>query len=49
MATKGERGQGGHKLGVWDQQIQTIMYKIYKQQGTIVQHGELYSTFYNKP
>ena len=40
---------GGHKVGVWDQQIQTIMYKIYNQQGTIVQHGELYSTFCNKP
>ena len=31
MVTKGEKG-GGDKLGVWDQQIQTTIYKIDKQQ-----------------
>ena len=33
----------GNKLGVWDQQIQTTVYKIDKQQGPAVQHRELYS------
>ena len=37
------KGVGGDKLGVWDQQIQTTMYKIDKQQGPTVQHRELYS------
>ena len=32
MVTKGERGWGRDKLGDWDQQIQTIIYKIDKQQ-----------------
>ena len=31
MATKGERGWGD-KLEVWDLQIETIRYKIVKQQ-----------------
>ena len=34
---------GGDKLGVWDQQVQITVYKIDKQQGPTVQHGELYS------
>ena len=38
----------GSKLGVWDQQIQTV-YKIVKQQGPAVQHRELYSVSCNKP
>ena len=33
MVTKGERGERRDKLGVWDEQIQTTMYKIGKQQG----------------
>ena len=37
------------KLGVWDQQTQTIIYRMDKQQGPIVQHRELYSISYNKP
>ena len=36
------------KLGVWDQQIQTTIYKIDKQQGPAVQHRELYSISCNK-
>ena len=36
------------KLGVRDQQIQTTIYKINKQQGPTVQHGELYSISCNK-
>ena len=33
-----ERGLGRDKLGVWDQQIQTTIYKIEKQQGPTVKH-----------
>ena len=29
--------------GVWDQQIQTVIYKTDKQQGLIVEHRKLYS------
>ena len=35
------RGRNG--LGVWDWQIQTITYGIDIQQGSTVQHRELYS------
>ena len=31
MVTKGEKGWGRDKLGVWDYQIQTTVYKIHKQ------------------
>ena len=47
MVTKGERW-GADKLGVWDQQIQTTIYKPDKQQGPTVQHRELYSISCNK-
>ena len=47
IVTKGERRRD--KLGVWDQQIQTTMYKIGNQQGPTVWHGELYSISCNKP
>ena len=30
------------KLGIWDEQIQTIIYNTGKQQGPTVQHKELY-------
>ena len=40
MVTKGESGVD--KLGVWDQQIQTIIYNTDKQQDPTVQHRELY-------
>ena len=42
LVTKGRKG-GRDKLGVWDQQIQTTIHKIDKQQGFTVQHRELYS------
>ena len=42
------KGVGRDKLGVWDQQIQTSVYKIDKQ-GPTVQHRELYSISCNKP
>ena len=35
MVTKGERG-GRHKLGVWDWNIHTTIYKIDNQQGSTV-------------
>ena len=43
--TCGCQGGGGRedKLGVWDQQIQTTIYKVDKRQGPTVQHRELYS------
>ena len=37
------------KLGVWDQQMQTVIYRMDKQQGPTVQHRELYSISYDKP
>ena len=37
-----QRGKGGRdKLRVWDEQIQTTMYKIGKKQRCTVQHKEL--------
>ena len=41
MVMEGEAGRD--ILGDWDQQIQTTIYKIDKQQGPTVQHRELYS------
>ena len=38
MVTKGERG-GRDKLGVWDLQIHTIIYKIGKQQDLLYSSG----------
>ena len=38
-----ERVWGKDGLGVWDQQMQTITYKLDKQQGPTDQYRELYS------
>ena len=38
MVTRGKREQGKDKLRVWDQQIQTTMYKTDTQQGPTVWH-----------
>ena len=46
---KMEKGWGRDGLGVWGQQMQTIIYLMGKQQGPTVQYGELYSTFFKKP
>ena len=43
-----EWGQG-QGLGVLDQQMQTITYRVDKQQGPTITHGKLYSFSYNKP
>ena len=43
------RGGGRDGLGVWDQQMQTIIYRMDKQKGPTVQHKELYSISWDKP
>ena len=40
---------GGDGPGGWDQQRQTIMYRMDKQQGPTVEHRELDPISYNKP
>ena len=44
---KGKGGAG--ELGVWDQQMQTITYRMDKQQGPTVEHRELYPISCDKP
>ena len=44
---KGRRGEED-KLGGWDYQIQTTIYKIDKLQGPTIKHRELCSISYNK-
>ena len=39
----------GDGEGVWGQQMQTIIYRMDKQQGPPVEHPELYSTSCDKP
>ena len=39
---KEKRGWGSDKLGVWNQEIHTTVYKIDKQCGPTVQHRENY-------
>lgn len=46
MVTKGER-EDGDKLGVWDEQVHTIMPKIGNQQEFTMLHREIYLIFYN--
>ena len=45
---KGKVG-GRDKLGVWGQQMQTVMYRMDNQQGPTAQHRELYSISCDKP
>ena len=45
-----EGGSGGEEgLGVQDQQMQTIICRMDKQQGPTLQHREQYSISYDKP
>ena len=44
-----EEGWEREGLGVWDQQRQTIIYSMEKQQGPSVQHREIYSIFHDEP
>ena len=47
---KEKRGWGSDKLGVWNQEIHTTVYKIDKQYGPTVQHRENYIQYLiNKP
>ena len=48
MLIKGEREWTMAKLTVWDQQIQTTVYKADRQQGSTIQFRELYSVSQNK-
>lgn len=41
-----ERGMEKLGLGVWDQQMQTIIHRMVKQQASIVKQRGLYSLFY---
>ena len=43
MITEGDSVEGGDKLGVQNQQIQTATYKLEKQEEATMQHRELYS------
>ena len=49
--TCGCQGRGVERdgQGVWDQQMQTVIYRMGKQQGPTVQHRELYSISCDKP
>ena len=49
MVAKGEGGGGRAGVGVWDEQMQTIIYRVDKQQGPTVEHRELYSISWDKP
>ena len=44
-----EGGEEREGIGVWDQERQTIIYRMDKEQGPTVQHGELYSISCDKP
>ena len=44
MLVRVEAGLGKDGLGVWDQHMQTIMYRTDKQQTPTTLHRELYST-----
>ena len=49
ITTGSSEWSGREGLGVWDLQMQTILYKMDKQQGPTVQHRELYLISYNNP
>ena len=46
---QGGGGWGRERLGVQDQQMQTGICRMYKQQDPTVQHWELYSVSCDKP
>ena len=49
VVAMGEGGEGRDGAGVWGQQMQTIIYRMDKQQGPTVAHRELYSISCDKP
>ena len=46
---QGEGGRGRDGQGAWDEQMQTIICGMDKQQGPTVEHRELYSIPCDKP
>ena len=46
---QGGGGWGMDGVGIWVQQMQTIIYRMDKQQGPAIQHKELYSISCDKP
>ena len=46
---QGGRGLERVGVGVWDQQMQTGIHRMDKQEGPTVQHRELYSISCDKP
>ena len=48
VVAQGERSWGMDGARVWGEQMQTVTYRMDKQQGPTVQHGELYSTPWDK-
>ena len=48
VSAKGQGVRGGG-LGVWGEQMQTIIYRMDKQQGPTVEHRELYSVSCDEP
>ena len=48
VSDKGVR-VGEECIGTWGLEMQTVMYRIDKQQGPTVQHRELYSVSCDKP
>ena len=46
---QGGGGWGRDGVGVWDSQMQTIIYRMETQQGPTVEHREIYSTSCYKP
>ena len=45
MVAKAEGVLGRDRVGVWNKQMQTIIYRMDKRQGATVQHRELDSIF----
>ena len=43
------RGWGREALEVWDEQMQTIIYRMDKEQGPTAEHRDLHSIPCNKP
>ena len=46
---QGGGGWGRDGVGVWDQEMETIIYRMDKQQGPTIQHREPYSISCDKP
>ena len=49
MVATGEKRWGRDGLGVWDEQMQIIIYTMDKHQGSTVQYRKPYSIYCDKP